>query len=88
MPVVEESPPANDDALRSLVRRYTEAWAASDRDAWLSTFAPDATQEDPVGEEWVIFDGVDVFSFNELPLTTSVRAYGNRGGRLRTPDRP
>lgn len=38
------------DATRSLIRRYAASWAAFDRDAWLSTFAEDATQEDPVGE--------------------------------------
>ncbi len=125
------------DAMRSLVRRYTAAWAASDRAAWLSTFALDATQEDPVGEgirrgreeigtfwdgamssfdsieirerhihllgaeaalewtivardgdEWVVFDGVDIFSFNEVPLITAVRAFWDREDRVRTLDRP
>src|SRR5262245_36594626 len=38
------------DAIRSLITRYTSAWAAADRDGWLSTFSVGATQEDPVGE--------------------------------------
>ncbi|HEX4868965.1 MAG TPA: nuclear transport factor 2 family protein [Acidimicrobiales bacterium] len=38
------------EETRALIRRYTAAWAASDIDAWLSTFALGATQEDPVGE--------------------------------------
>ena len=31
------------------MRDYCAAWAAGDREAWLDTFAADATQEDPVG---------------------------------------
>jgi ketosteroid isomerase-like protein len=35
--------------LGARIRAYAAAWAARDRDAWLRTFAADATQEDPVG---------------------------------------
>jgi steroid delta-isomerase len=35
--------------LETAVRAYAASWAARDREAWLRTFAPDATQEDPVG---------------------------------------
>ena len=31
------------------IRAYAASWAARDREAWLRTFASDATQEDPVG---------------------------------------
>ncbi len=125
------------DAIRVVVRQYVEAWAASDPEAWLSTFAEGATQEDPVGEgvlrgrheirtfwdramssydsvelrqralhvvnseaalewtivaadgeEWVAFDGVDVFTFDDVPLITSVRAYWESERRQRTRDYP
>lgn len=33
-----------------MVESYAAAWARKDRVGWLATFAPDATQEDPVGE--------------------------------------
>lgn len=33
--------------LETAIRAYAAAWAARDREAWLRTFAPDATQEDP-----------------------------------------
>lgn len=36
-------------ALETIIRAYAASWAARDRDAWLQTFATDATQEDPVG---------------------------------------
>src|SRR4030095_17028121 len=36
--------------LETTIRAYAEAWAARDRDAWLRTFAADATQEDPIGD--------------------------------------
>src|SRR5690242_21770892 len=32
-----------------MIRAYAACWAARDREAWLRTFATDATQEDPVG---------------------------------------
>jgi uncharacterized protein (TIGR02246 family) len=35
--------------LETTVRAYAASWAARDREAWLRTFATDATQEDPVG---------------------------------------
>jgi steroid delta-isomerase len=35
--------------VRSVIDRYCAAEADKDRDAWLGLFAPDATQEDPVG---------------------------------------
>jgi ketosteroid isomerase-like protein len=35
--------------IEEAVRRCSAAFAARDRDAWLATFAEDATQEDPVG---------------------------------------
>lgn len=45
--------------LETTIRAYTAAWAVRDREAWLRTFATDATQEDPVrrghreiGEFW------------------------------------
>lgn len=38
------------DAIRTTIRAYADAWAARNRDAWLETFASDATQEDPVGD--------------------------------------
>lgn len=125
------------DAVEELVRRYAQAWAARDQDAWLSTFAEDATQEDPVGEgirrgkheiagfwnramaaydsleireraihvvngeaalewtivardgdEWVVFDGVDVFVFDDEALITSVRAFWDRSAMTRTSSRP
>lgn len=41
---------ADASSLRALLEAYCAAWAANDRDAWLATFAPNATQEDPVGE--------------------------------------
>jgi steroid Delta-isomerase len=125
------------DSIRSLIRRYAAAWAAVDREAWLSTFAAGATQEDPVGEtvrrgrdeiaafwdramssydsieireraihvvgseaalewtivardtdEWVVFDGVDILTFDDEPLITAVRAYWDREARTRTRQRP
>ena len=36
-------------AVEATIRAYAAAWAARDREAWLRTFAADATQEDPVG---------------------------------------
>jgi len=36
--------------LETTIRAYAAAWAARHREAWLRTFAPDATQEDPVGD--------------------------------------
>jgi steroid Delta-isomerase len=36
-------------AIEATIRAYAAAWAARDREAWLRTFAVDATQEDPVG---------------------------------------
>ena len=126
-----------EDAIRSLMTRYTAAWVLADRDGWLSTFSDGATQEDPVGEgvrhgrdeiatfwdramafyddveirqralhvvgteaalewtviakdrdEWVVFDGVDVLTFDSEPLIASVRAYWERDGRRRTRERP
>jgi steroid Delta-isomerase len=38
------------DAIRALLRDYCAAWGNDDQDAWLATFAPNATQEDPIGE--------------------------------------
>ena len=35
--------------LETMIRAYAASWAARDREAWLRTFATDATQEDPVG---------------------------------------
>src|SRR6266404_1753376 len=35
--------------LDTVIRAYAASWAARDREAWLRTFATDATQEDPVG---------------------------------------
>ena len=35
--------------LDTTIRAYAASWAARDREAWLRTFATDATQEDPVG---------------------------------------
>ena len=35
--------------LETTIRAYAASWAARDREAWLRTFATDATQEDPVG---------------------------------------
>jgi len=35
--------------LQTIIRAYAASWAARDREAWLQTFAADATQEDPVG---------------------------------------
>jgi steroid Delta-isomerase len=35
--------------LEAVIRAYAASWAARDREAWLRTFAADATQEDPVG---------------------------------------
>lgn len=35
--------------LEATIRAYAASWAARDREAWLGTFATDATQEDPVG---------------------------------------
>lgn len=40
------------------------------------------------GDEWVVFDGVDVFTFDDGPLITSVRAYWQREGRRRTRQQP
>jgi uncharacterized protein (TIGR02246 family) len=37
-------------AIEATIRAYAAAWAARDREAWLRTFASDATQEDPVGD--------------------------------------
>jgi hypothetical protein len=36
--------------LETTIRAYAAAWVARDREAWLRTFAGDATQEDPVGD--------------------------------------
>lgn len=38
------------ESIRRLVTEYAAAWGRDDRTAWLDTFAPTATQEDPVGE--------------------------------------
>lgn len=125
------------DGIRSLLDDYTAAWERGARDEWLATFAPDATQEDPIGDgvrrghdeigrfwdqamasydgieirqravhvaggeaalewtivardgaEWVIFDGVDVFTFTPEPLIASVRAYWERDSRRRTTEEP
>ena len=38
------------ESLRDLIESYASAWGRNDRSGWLATFAPDATQEDPVGE--------------------------------------
>jgi steroid delta-isomerase len=35
--------------LDTTIRAYAASWAARDREAWLRTFATNATQEDPVG---------------------------------------
>lgn len=40
------------------------------------------------GQEWVVFDGVDIFTFDDQPLISSVRAYWQREGRRRTAERP
>lgn len=122
------SPRPNDPSLiEQTIIAYAAAWKARDRDAWLSTFAADATQEDPVGDPvrrgreeigrfwddamerygfieivpreirvagreaamvWtikgrvaegeVIFEGVDVFTFDADAQITSVRAYWSR----------
>jgi uncharacterized protein (TIGR02246 family) len=110
--------------VRELIERYAAAWGRNDRDGWLATFAPDATQEDPIGTAvrrgrdeiagfwddamagyhsvvieprdifvtsheaamvwritaefdggWRVFGGVDVFTVDDTPLITSVRAY-------------
>ncbi len=37
-------------AIEATIRAYAAAWAVRDREAWLRTFAMDATQEDPVGD--------------------------------------
>lgn len=125
------------EKIRSLIRRYAAAWAARDREAWLSTFALTATQEDPVGgdvrtgrqeiaafwdramssydsieirerriyvagseaalewtiaaqerEHWILFDGVDVFTCDDEPLITTVRAFWERAARTRSRHRP
>lgn len=36
--------------IRRLLLAYAVAWEQGDRRGWLATFAPGATQEDPVGE--------------------------------------
>ena len=41
--------PSNRTVLESVIRAYAASWAARDREAWLGTFATDATQGDPVG---------------------------------------
>jgi steroid delta-isomerase len=41
---------AEGTVLEITIRAYAAAWAARDREAWLRTFATDATQEDPVGD--------------------------------------
>ena len=38
--------------------------------------------------EWVVFDGVDVLTFDSEPLIASVRAYWERDGRSRTRESP
>lgn len=127
----------NADDLRALIHDYAAAWAKNDRAGWLATFAPSATQEDPVGDgirqgreaigdfwdvamrgydsleirpravhvsgleaalewtivaragnDWVSFDGVDVFTFTAEPLIASVRAFWERDGRRRSATRP
>ena len=40
----------DEDQIRRLVGEYAAAWGRGDRSAWLDTFAPTATQEDPIGE--------------------------------------
>jgi steroid Delta-isomerase len=35
--------------IEETVKRYADAWGKRDRDLWLSSFAQDATQVDPVG---------------------------------------
>jgi steroid Delta-isomerase len=36
-------------AVRVTLKRYAQVWERRDRDAWLGSFSPDASQEDPVG---------------------------------------
>jgi steroid Delta-isomerase len=36
--------------IDTTIGAYAAAWATRDREAWLRTFAADATQEDPVGD--------------------------------------
>ena len=43
--------------LERTIAAYAAAWKARDRDAWLGTFAADATQEDPVGDP--VHRGID-----------------------------
>lgn len=38
--------------------------------------------------EWIVFEGVDVFTFAPGPLIASVRAYWSRDARRRTKERP
>ena len=40
------------------------------------------------GDEWVVFDGVDVFTFDSRPSILTVRAYWDRDRRERTARRP
>lgn len=40
------------------------------------------------GDEWVVFDGVDTFVFDDEPLITSVRAFWSRDARTRSTQRP
>jgi steroid Delta-isomerase len=40
------------------------------------------------GDEWVVFDGVDAFVFDDQPLIVSVRAFWERDARTRTTRRP
>ncbi len=39
-------------------------------------------------DEWVVFDGVDVFTCDDEPLITTVRAFWERTARTRTRHRP
>lgn len=36
--------------IERTIRAYAAAWADTDREAWLATFASDATQEDPIDD--------------------------------------
>ena len=40
---------ATTEEIRAVIDRYIETFSSNDADAWVATFAEDATQEDPVG---------------------------------------
>lgn len=62
------------------------------RERAIHVLAPEAALEWTIvaqdGDEWVVFDGVDVFTCDDEPRITTVRAFWEREARSRVKERP